>query len=322
MKTKLFYLLIFFGHFFTACEKKNTVEDIPEIKTVNTLGIYSIKIEESKLLLAPKHKQIKAPLLYRDDFSDFNFNALYRIKNEKGEVGYFRFGWISYKESKNILSRINWFYKEPINSKNFEDYTIETVEVASTQEGTLKICTIGDSQTWWGAASGLRKEMSKINPDFYFTGSNTDIYAYPHEGEGGNSTKSLLKRLDKIPEADIYTLLIGTNDWKNEVQKAAENIKETMNFLTKKYPSSKIIYLSPLPTTNEERDRFNQNLEQQVLSFISNKLQILHFPLGEKMRENSDWAEAYLSNDGLHPSAEGVKFMAKKIASFIKKQTD
>ncbi len=322
MNKKLIFILYIFIQVFTACEDKNNTEQIPPIKNRSTLGSFLLKSKKNKIILSPKHKKIEAPLLYKDDYSNLNFNALYRITNNKGETGYFRFGWITYQDATNILSNVNWFYKQPLLSENFENYTIETVEVPSTQEGSIRICTIGDSQTWWGAASQLRMQMDKLNPDFYFIGSNVDIYDYPHEGEGGNSTESVLKRIEKIPEADFYTLLIGTNDWKNEISRAEENIKDILNFLTKKYPSSKIIYLDPLPTTNKERNRFNQNLKKRIEKIISQSPQVFICPLGEKIREKDNWAEIYLSYDGLHPNTKGVKLMAEHITIFINNNRD
>ncbi|WP_121666123.1 SGNH/GDSL hydrolase family protein [Mesonia aquimarina] len=322
MKKKLFLLVLILTQFFISCEDDYMEKELPEVKVLNSLGVFSIAIEDNQLILAPKHTKITAPLLYQDDINNFNFNALYRIKNEEGEMGYFRFGWIEYKDSENILSNINWFYTNPPTTWGFEDFTIETVEVASTQKGNLKVCTIGDSQTWWSKSSLLRKKMNDIYPDLYFTGSNTDIYGFPHEGEGGNDTKKVLERMGKIPEADFYTLLIGTNDWKNDIYKSTENIKEIINYLLKKYPSSKIIYLSPLPTINGERDRFNQALKLNVMKFAERNPKILSFSLGEKMRENKNWATDYFKEDGLHPNEEGVKFMAENITSFIKQETD
>lgn len=305
-----------------SCEEEKPSKEVTAVKKINTLGHYSINIEKGKIVFAPSHGEINEPLLYTDDYSNFNFNGLYRINNNNNEVGYFRFGWIDYKDSTTIMSRVNWFYKDPLLTDGFEEVTIETVEMPLNQNGSLKVCTIGDSQTWWSSASLLRKEMEELNPDFYFTGSNIDIYGFPHEAEGGNSTEKVLKRIGKIPKADFYTLLIGTNDWKKDIAIAEKNIKKIMDTLITKYPSSKIIYLTPLPTTNTKRDMFNQALAESLEEYVHQRPQLLRLAMGEKMRENKDWAKDYMSQDGLHPNSKGVNFLAREITAFIDHQTD
>lgn len=322
MKKLPFFFILILIQLFTACEESQLTEELPEMKTLNSLGRFSISIDKDQITLAPEHEKITDPLLYQDDISNFNFNSLYRITNSRGEEGYFRFGWIEYKDSNTILSNINWFYRKPPITWGFETFKVEIVETRATQKGSVKICTIGDSQTWWGKSASLRKEMDKIYPNFYFVGSNTDIYGYPHEGEGGNSTKSVLARIDKIPSSDVFTLLIGTNDWKNDPSESLENIIQILEFLSTKYPSARIIYLGPLPTTDQKRDEFNKKLELSLIDHIKEKPQIIYFPLGERMRENKNWEKLYLAEDGLHPNINGVEFMAKEITIFTKKLLD
>lgn len=300
------------------CCNKTLTEEMPKIKRLNSLGEFKIKVKEDKLILAPNHGEIRAPLLYTDDFSNFNFNGFYRISNKLGDTSYFRFGWVSYKDSSTQLSNIKWYYKDIPITQGFETFTIETISVPKEhQEGDIKICTIGDSQTWWGNASALRKNMHDLAPEFSFTGSNTDIYNFQHEGEGGNSTQQVINRIEKTPYADYYTLLIGTNDWKKDIEEVTQNIIYIITFLNEKYPSAKVIYVDPLPTVNSERESFNKNLSKKVQSRIGNKQQVLFCPLGTEMRLNKNWEKDYLTNDGLHPNTIGVQFMAEKITTFI-----
>ena len=303
---------------FIACKKsEENKEQLSSLEKVNTLGRFSIKTEGNKIIFAPKHKNIDAPLLYRDDYSNFNFNGFYEIETDNHKTGYFRFGWINFKDSTTVMSRVNWFYDDPLLIDNFEEVTINTLHKPLNQKGNIKICTIGDSQTWWSSASLLRQEIKALDSNYYFSGSNTDIYGYPHEGEGGNSTQDVLQRIDKIPQADFYTLLIGTNDWKKDISKAEKNILEITNTILSKYPSSKVIYLTPLPTTNIKRDEFNQKLAKRIENSITKNPKFLKLSIGEKMRKNKDGFQSYLSKDGLHPNKKGVEFMAKEIVFFI-----
>ena len=90
--------------------------------------------------------------------------------------------------------------------------------------------------------------------------------------------------------------------------------------MLQKYSSSKILYLTPLPTSNKKRDKFNTTLKKKVLSFIKNKKRIYVVEIGEKMRQENSWKTKYLTSDGLHPSREGVYLMAETITSFINLQ--
>ncbi|MBW2961522.1 SGNH/GDSL hydrolase family protein [Mesonia aestuariivivens] len=302
---------------------KNEFEKLPNsIKVIDTVGTYFIKVKGNKLEFSSKHPKITNPLLYNDNLRDFNFNGLYRISDKEGNTGFFRFGWINYAENKNIISNLNWFYNDFKLDQEFKEYIIESIKIDKEQQGKLRICTIGDSQTWWSEASILRKQLHILNPDFFFVGSNTDIFSYPHEAEGGDSTGELLARINKVPEADYYTLLIGTNDWQEDISESFNNIKRIIAHLLQKSPNAKIFYLTPLPTANRERDKFNKKLKENVLTFIENNNHISVVNIGEKMRDEKNWKSKYLTADGLHPNKEGVYLMAKQITSAINYQKD
>lgn len=66
--------------------------------------------------------------------------------------------------------------------------------------------------------------MNDLNSDYFFVGSNRDVFGYPHEGEGGNHTKDVVNRLSEIPLADVYTVLLGTNDYNGGVKNAFDNL--------------------------------------------------------------------------------------------------
>jgi lysophospholipase L1-like esterase len=73
-----------------------------------------------------------------------------------------------------------------------------------------------------------------------------------------------------------------------------------------------------LPTTNEVRDNFNTNLYKKLIDDFSKMKNVIVLDVGEKMRQNKNWASAYITSDGVHPSDEGVRFMANLIANKIK----
>ncbi|MCW3111057.1 MAG: hypothetical protein JWQ09_5563 [Segetibacter sp.] len=293
----------------------NDEYDFKNEKIINSLGEYNISITDNYILFDSVYGNIDAPLRYKRDLNDFNFDGLYKVINNKGQAYYFRFGWVEYKNSKTIFSNVKWLNGSlPESGK----YKILTVDLKLKQQGHISLCTIGDSQTWWNEANNLRLYLNNNFPDVYFVGSRTDINGYPHEGEGGNHSNQVLARINYIPKADYYSLLLGTNDWQGKIDSSFDNINRICNVLLTKSPKSKILYLTPLPTTNKIRDEFNIKLQGMLMnSFITNK-RIMIIDIGNKMRENANWAQEYLLNDGLHQNQEGVKLMAEMIAGKIK----
>lgn len=318
------FLLIFVVFLSNSCSKENTKKedhyDFKKLETLHSMGNFKLKIREKQITFHPSHKRIQEPLLYPENFEVFNFNGVYKIQ-QKGKPFYFRFGWLVYEGEKNIFKHLQWLDKKPVFSGKYESYTIQSVQIPFVQYGSISLCTIGDSQTWFSKAQKLRKYINEFDEDIIFVGSNNDVYGYPHDGEGGNDTKKLLKRIHRIPAADYYTLLIGTNDWNKNFDKAYENTLLIVSDLLKRHPNSKVLYLTPLPTTNKPRDIFNLRLSKKLITAFSKMNRVKILDLGKKMRDNHNWETDYLSNDGLHPSDNGVEFMAQHIANSLPPQT-
>lgn len=316
-------ILVVLGVYFSCANPSNSKKNtdhyrFDRIEKINSLNEMSLKLKRNKILVAPDHPKITAPLRYKDDNSKLNFNNTYRLTAKNGKSYLFRFSWISYKNDQNTLSGVVWIQEKPSEDGSYKNYQVETVKIPFEQRGDLKLCTIGDSQTWWKHSGKLRFILNKTNPDFYFVGSNTDRFGYPNEGEGGNSTKQVMQRIEKIPQADYYSLLLGTNDWKKGLDQAFENIQKIVTYLLEKFPESKILYLTPLPSTNKIRDDFNTKLAKRLKLVFNKKKRVIVIDLGDEFRENPDWAADYLLPDGLHPSRNGVELMAKTIGHYFK----
>lgn len=313
--------VIFFS--LIACSGKESIVQIDNYnfeaeKELNFLGIYKIKLSEKQIKFHPSHGTIKAPLDYPRGFENFNFNGIYRIQQD-GKPYYFRFGWVTNYGNQAIFKPVEWVGDIPKITGDFENHKIFVVQIPFEQFENISICTIGDSQTWWNEASNLRKNINELDKNFLFVGSNTDIYGYPHDGEGGNNAKKVLDRISRVPSADYYTLLIGINDWNKNFDEAYENILGIVDYLLNKYEKSKILYLTPLPTTNMERDNFNLRLSKNLYQVLSTKKRVGIIDIGGIMRQNENWETVYMSKDGLHQNEKGVKFMAKGIVEHIQK---
>lgn len=320
--TLLISMLIFNIGFTQDLAKTNKTKDFyntRNIKTIHKLGNYQIKINRNKIYFNKMHGNISSPLKYNNLYTEFNFNNTYLIKDSLNNKYYFKFGWVSFKENETVFSNLQWIdNNKPKEIENFSDFEFIVVDIDYIQFGKMSICTIGDSQTWWSNAQNLRKFINESNEDFIFIGSNTDIFGYGHEGEGGNNTNALIKRINNIPKADYYTLLIGTNDWKSDIQTTFLNIVEITDYLMNLNSNAKILYLTPIPTVNKERDFFNTSLKEKLLLKFKENRNISVLDLGKEMRKNEDWESNYLSSDGLHQSTEGVRFMSNLIGEKIK----
>ncbi|WFB36965.1 SGNH/GDSL hydrolase family protein [Kiritimatiellota bacterium B12222] len=293
-----------------------------DIALLYELGPYKIHVKNHGITFDEQHGEITSPTEYNRLDTEFNFNHIYRITDDSNHSYYFRFGWSSYENDKTYFRNVQWIYNNPPPpSHDFVEYTISIVDIKFNQVGHTTVCTIGDSQTWWNNAQGLRKSINETFDDIVFIGSNTDTFGYPHEGEGGNDASAVLRRIQHIPSADIYTLLLGTNDWKSDPEVVVIKIQKIIDHLFTLNPDATILYLTPLPTTNTTRHAFNAELCDLLTTTFEEYKNCAIVDLRSKMLENEDWATAYFSSDGLHQNVTGVKLMGKLIGEKIQSIT-
>jgi lysophospholipase L1-like esterase len=302
-------------------EKSNSKDfyNLNNNKIIHNIGKFNVLVQNDKIIFDETHGRIETPLKYNNLYNEFNFNNIYEIKDILGNKYFFRFGWVSFNDEKSMFTGVIWIDDNiPKLNNIYTEFDFSVVDIKYVQFGSTSLCTIGDSQTWFSRAQNLRKFINEANDELIFVGSNTDIYGYGHEGEGGDKTIQLLNRINNIPRTDYYTLLIGTNDYWYDLETARVNILKVVSYLSNFNPKAKIFYLSPLPTTNEVRDNFNTNLYKKLIDDFSKMKNVIVLDVGEKMRQNKNWASAYITSDGVHPSDEGVRFMANLIANKIK----
>lgn len=290
--------------------------DFKTVKKINYLGEFELTVFEDEIIFNSKHGSILAPLEYLNNLEKFNFNGIYSLENRDGDYYYFRFGWVEIDDGGTKFLNVNWINGKPISTKEMI-FDISTVDIEFLQEGFISVCNIGASQNWWKSSQNLRRYMNYYYDDLFFVGSNTDIYGYGHEAEGGNGTEAVLKRFDFIPKADYYTVLLGVNDYRDDVIRVSRNLIELFTFLSEKFPDSKIIYISPFPTPIERISVFNRKLEMEVLNFIDGKPNYFYFDFKEKIKMNNNWLES-LYEDPLHLNKTGVDFFAKELTDELK----
>lgn len=194
---------------------KSDYFDFENEKIITELGTYTVDhLLKDKIIFNKKHGDVRDKTLYENEENELNFDGTYKLINSKNnnETYYFKFGFHGH-DNRTTLTYVNWISEVP-KIESGGEFKIEVVNIPFIQEGKLKVCTIGDSQTWWGYAGKLREELNKLNKDLLFVGSRQDAFGYYHEGEGGDNTKQVLNRINRAPQADYYTLLLGTNDFK------------------------------------------------------------------------------------------------------------
>ncbi|MGX5817667.1 SGNH/GDSL hydrolase family protein [Chitinophaga lutea] len=286
--------------------------ELSALRERRAMGDFAFAAKDGKIWFDAAAGDLRDTVLYDRVRDNFNFDQLYQVGDGRRHW-YFRFGWQDYRGGRTVFSHVRWTGGMPDSGR----YRVAAVEAPFRQWGTVRVCTIGDSQTWWSFAGDLRRFMNDAAPQLTFVGSRTDVNGYPHEGEGGNSTAQVKARLSFIPEADVYTLLLGTNDWKKSAGTARQNIREIVGYLLEKYPRSRVAYITPLPTVNAVRDRFNTALKETVMQDWEKENRVFIVPVGDSMRAVPGWERSLIGPDGLHQRTEGVRWMADRIAAAI-----
>ncbi len=205
-----------------------------------------------------------------------------------------------------------------LNAINFNCNATSCVETTTNQSNFEKnIDTIGDSLTWQGDGQYLRCLMRDYGLAYDFIGNHSDKFSFLHDGEGGNTTQQVIQRLNSIPVADNYFVLIGINDVLQGVplQTTLNNIKKISSALHQKNKFARIYISTLLPII------YHQNLEVQKLNALLLNANTLCdtcevIDVGGQFYQLENW-QSYLI-EGIHPNLKGYNALAKIIVSYIK----
>ncbi len=189
----------------------------------------------------------------------------------------------------------------------------------------IPLCMVGDSITWWGEGDWWRKYLLQQIPRLAFVGAHSSKFGYSHAGEGGNSTRNVLARLEAIPASPYYHLLIGTNDDNvrraDEVaaraQATATGIRRIVLGLLAKPGCRKVFLGSILPchTDNPLRDRTNSAANTLLRRMLENgdlpRDRVVWVEYEKPVRKMPGWQELIR----LHPSRQGYERLAEILAA-------
>lgn len=152
-------------------------------------------------------------------------------------------------------------------------------------------------------------------------------FEFINQGIGGNRTDQLFDRLytDAITlEPDIVSVLIGVNDvWaryskSKSIQTSVEQIEANFRAILKSLRErthAKILVLTPYLLDSEVNEHWRPELDeiQPVLRRIAEEYADAFVPLHEHFAEalKTQPEPKYFSPDGVHPNANGAKFIAE-----------
>ena len=217
----------------------------------------------------------------------------------------------------------------------------EKKELAGKQ---FTLCMIGDSVTWAEDGDYFRSELLKHIPNLAFAGTHTALLGYSHAGEGGNSTKGVLQRIDdpaRVPDADYYHVLIGINDCsaaKSDGQSdavaeaAADRIEEIVKKLLARPCTRKVFLGSVLPSPFDMKTRAS-TVRERTGSVLNAKLRQSferRFPGGkvvwieyeEPLRADLATWNTARNLRGAHPTRHGYKMVAAIAVPVLKKHME
>ncbi|WP_160149839.1 SGNH/GDSL hydrolase family protein [Legionella beliardensis] len=235
----------------------------------------------------------------------FSLDELYGITDGK-DLWFFRINERIPVPDPEASYLISWVEKD-LPSPGI--YYLASFQTNKKSEFNQTIDTIGDSLTWVRNGRFLRCLMRDQGLPYDFKGSHTDTFGFEHDGEGGDTTQDVLKRINQIPITDAYFLLIGTND-RIPPQETVNNIIQIAKGLHTKNRNAKIYISTLLPRSDDYFER-NQTVNKLLLQKrpICPKCQVLD--VGGAFYALADWQK--LLPDRLHPSYEGYVELAKII---------
>lgn len=137
-------------------------------------------------------------------------------------------------------------------------------------------------------------------------------YKCVNAGLSGDTTSSGLSRLEWVlsQKFDYFVLELGANDMMRGISPKTieKNLVQIIQIVKTKNPSAKILLIpmKPFPNLGEEYGKEFENMYIQV----SQKTKV---PLSRFLLEGVAGERRLNQKDGIHPTAEGHKIMAKNI---------
>lgn len=249
-----------------------------------------------------------------DRTASFNTNMDYEVVTGAGSY-YFRLNGEAYNPTgtnQTYIYDLAWAFNMVPPAAG--TYVVNAYNSTQNPVFYRYIDTIGDSITWWQQGRFFRCLMRDSGLHYDFKGTQTDVFGFNHDGEGGDTTTDVLARMASIPVSDAYFVLIGTNDHTTAAA-TATNIATISTQLSVKNPCAKI-YISTLLPRNDTYNTLNQSINALLLSHGSFCNNCTVIDTGGYLYSQSNWA-TYLDAGGIHPTYAGYQLLAAYLAPLL-----
>lgn len=156
-------------------------------------------------------------------------------------------------------------------------------------------------------------------------GRNTNFDHYDPSKTSRNGLMYFMPYLESHEQFDVVVIMLGTNDLKIQYQKTVSDIalslEQYINFLQKKFPSTKILVMAP-PFINDKAPKFQSYYADTYNSDSVGKSKLLKTEFEALAKDKKihfiNVAEYVMPGaDGLHLSAEAHEVVAEIVASKI-----
>lgn len=207
-----------------------------------------------------------------------------------------------------------------------------------------KVCFLGDSITQGCGTSDISKRYTDV---FKEISGVAEIFV---DGIGGTriarqqtvnpnllewDTNEFTKRVDTLPDdADVVVIFGGTNDYGHGDAPFGEDTDMTVDTfcgalnvlfqkLIKKYPSSTIVFMTPLHRTDEKTRNKSNNLilkdyVDKIKEFAAEySVPVLDLYGVSGMQPCIEEQRAVYFYDGIHPNDAGSRRLAEKLLGFL-----
>lgn len=155
-----------------------------------------------------------------------------------------------------------------------------------------------------------------------------------NSGISGNITDDILKNMEErvyqYNPSKIF-LLIGTNDLthKKDNKEIISDIEEIIEKIKENRPETKIYVESIYPVNDEDNEKINHNMvskrKNEDIKEINSQIKkyceknnIEYIDLYDKLCDKDGNLKLEYTNEGLHISDEGYKFITKELEKYIK----
>ncbi len=236
----------------------------------------------------------------------FNPSNTYKLQNNKGTY-YFRYIYSIIKNDNYKFYGVEWITETP-NTEN-PNFLLSEIDLPLNQNNGIETITIGDKFLLSNEAKYFRKLLAQQD-EVYFKGRYSDVFNYPHEALKINNSKSIIKQIDHVDNADNFILFFGSDDKAFSLEEIKNNITIIIEKLKVEKRAEEIIIVLLPPSTIDEDDTFNRNYNKILLE-VGDKPNV---KIIDSYTLFQDDLEKYIRADGFSLSKDAYYKLAKKVS--------